>query len=607
MVSFFMSRNLFCNAEIKDFDEISDAMGINQCRADETTRDALAWLDKHKDEEGFVFLHYYDPHFTYEPPEPFASRFKDVPRPEHLAMPFEQLWLDGYAGEIAYTDHCIGQVIDRLKQLGLYDSTLIIITSDHGEMLGQHAEVTHGFFVYQPAIEVPLILKLPGKSTAQRIASSVGLVDIVPTVCSVLGIEPPVPIQGQDLSSCFKGAPLPNPDRHLFCQSLEPTKYNANSLLGVVTDQYKYIRTTRPELYNLVNDPHELNNLAPEQPDRLQHMDAALGHILEEATQAQTNSKAGLDDETRKRLESLGYVSGALQEDLGMGSDTEDPKDLIEYHVRIMRFGYLMHQEQYELAEKECHALIAQRPSSYRPYFNLTRIAIQQKKFDEAITHLKKIIELKPDHVDAYKGLAEAHKALGQLDQAVINYTKVLELKPDYAEAYYKLALCLHEQGDFRASERYVTSALRDNPFYVDAAIDLADKLLEKQQTRLAYQHYLRVLELDKDSVTVLNALAWIQATCGIEGLANPDQALARALRACELADKGVAEVVDTLAAAYAAAGRFAEAKATAQRAMRMAQAAENTALARRIGNRLTLYRAGRPYRDAALAHDAGQ
>jgi len=175
----------------------------------------------------------------------------------------------------------------------MYDSSLIIITSDHGEMLGQHGEGTHGYFVYQPAIKVPLIFKLPGISTPQRIAGSVGLVDIVPTVCSILDIELPNPIQGRDLSPCFSSGQLPYQDRYLFCQSLEPTKYNANSLVGVVTDQYKYIRTTRPELYDLVNDWNELNNLAARQPDRLQNMEQALRRILEESTRDKENGKSG--------------------------------------------------------------------------------------------------------------------------------------------------------------------------------------------------------------------------------------------------------------------------------------------------------------------------
>ena len=114
---------------------------------------AQKWLEQNKDQRFFLFLHYYDPHTKYEPPEPFASTFAD----------------NLYAGEIAYTDYCIAQVIQKLKDLGLFDSTLLIITGDHGEMLGEHREQEHGYFIYQSAIKVPLIFKLPQQRKSKNI------------------------------------------------------------------------------------------------------------------------------------------------------------------------------------------------------------------------------------------------------------------------------------------------------------------------------------------------------------------------------------------------------------------------------------------------------
>ena len=234
------------------FEEAHLAIDISERKGGETTGLALKWLEKQKGEKSFLFLHYYDPHFDYVPPEPFASRFADSP----------------YAGEVAYTDHCIGQVLGKLKELGLYESTLIIITSDHGEMLGAHGETGHGYFIYQNAIKVPLILKLPGRSKAQRVSDVVGIIDIVPTICSMLGIGVPDHVRGQDLSPYFWGKRPAGPDRHLYCESMVPTKYDANSLLGVVSNRFKYIQTTRPELYDLIKDPAESNNLFGKQQQR---------------------------------------------------------------------------------------------------------------------------------------------------------------------------------------------------------------------------------------------------------------------------------------------------------------------------------------------------
>ena len=590
-----------------DFEEASHTMGINQQGGGKTTQDAIEWLGAHKDEKNFVFLHYYDPHFTYEPPEPFASKFRNVPPPENVTTRFEQVLFDGYAGEIAYTDHCIGQVVDELRELGLYDSTMIIITSDHGEMLGQHGEGFHGYFIYQPAIRVPLIFKLPRLPKHRRITSTVGLVDIVPTVCSALGIELSTPVQGHDLSPCFDSDWLPPSDRHLFCQSLEPTKYNASSLLGVVTDRYKYIKTTRPELYDLLEDPDELNNIAVEQADRSRTMEKRLRQILQETTRSKGHGKERLDDQTRERLESLGYIGGSVNDYLSFERGGEDPKDLIEYHVRTMQVGFLIYQKLYDLAESQCRQLISERPSFHGPYFSLAKIAVRQGDYAEAVINFEKVIELEPHHVYSFEGLGAAYEAQGQFDKAVPGYAKALELRPDYVEAYYKVALCFYELGEFREPDKYVTAALKNNPSYVDAAISLAEKLLDKQQIRLAYEHYLRILEFRDDSVTVLNALAWIQAACDIEGLRNPEQALERALQACEMTNYSIPEVVDTLAVAYAAAGRFPEAKETARKAIRAAQSAGDTALAQRIKSRLDLYDAEKPYLDPSLARNAGE
>ncbi len=162
------------------FDEYLDRMSVQEADdssaerpGGQTTALAVQWLEQHQSDPFFLFLHYFDPHHPYQPPEPFASRFAAEP----------------YAGEIAYTDNCIGQVIEKLKELGLYDSTLLIIAGDHGEMLGEHGEGFHGFFIYQSALRVPLVMRLPGQKAGRRVSDLVGLVDIVPTVCSLLDVQ----------------------------------------------------------------------------------------------------------------------------------------------------------------------------------------------------------------------------------------------------------------------------------------------------------------------------------------------------------------------------------------------------------------------------------
>ena len=115
-------------------------------RGEEVSRSAVQWLEANREEPFFLFLHYFDPHWDYRPPPPFDEIYADEP----------------YAGEVAYVDHCIGTVLDKLKSLGLYDTALIAIVGDHGESLGQHGEPGHGFFVYESSLRTPFIVRPPG-------------------------------------------------------------------------------------------------------------------------------------------------------------------------------------------------------------------------------------------------------------------------------------------------------------------------------------------------------------------------------------------------------------------------------------------------------------
>ena len=248
------------------FKEPLEGNHVVQRRGGETSDVALEWIEQNRDQRFFFFLHYYDPHANYSPPEPFASRF---------ASP--------YAGEIAYTDHCIGKVIQKLKDLDLYDSTLIIVAADHGELLGEHGEPAHSYFIYQSAIRIPLIFKLPGQDKPARIPSLAGLVDVMPTICSLLGVTPPPDIQGRSLETDWTQPPTDRAARYVYCESFYPTIYDLNPLVGLVGDRFKFIQTTRSELYDLVDDPAESHNLFETEGEVAGMMEDELDAILDES------------------------------------------------------------------------------------------------------------------------------------------------------------------------------------------------------------------------------------------------------------------------------------------------------------------------------------
>jgi arylsulfatase A-like enzyme len=583
-----------------EFDKARNTMGILERQAEETTHLAIEYLEEHRDEKQFLFVHYYDPHVSYEAPEPFGSKFASAEVFQDFPS-YKSTLYSTYAGEIAYVDHCIGKIIDKLKELKLYDSTLICITADHGEMLGQHEEMTHGYFIYQGNIHVPLIFKIPGRKKGLRIENTVGLIDIVPTICSALGIEIKHEIQGRDLTAYYKDKE-PYPDRYLFCLSLEPTKYKANPLLGVVKDQYKYIQTTNSELYDLDKDKLELKNLINLQPNRVQLMQADLEQILEEAEAGEnTISGSSVDTETLAKLESLGYVGTSVDDTFIIDPAKAEPKELIGYHFLGGKVGVLVLKEEYEAAEKICLKMIEQEPDQYMGYYKMAISLANQKKYSESLDYLLKMTKLEQDNAYAYAGLADGYRHLKQFDTSIKYALKALELKSDFGTPYYYLSLCYYEKGMFDEPEKHLTTELVEHSRYPKIATALAEKLYEKGQIRRAYNKYLNILELDPDSLNGLNSVAWIQAASTIDGIRNPQQAVGYALKACQVTDNRNPEALDTLAVAYAAAGDFQKAITTAQKATEVANAQGEDSLAGRIQKRLDLYKQGKTYLDPQL------
>jgi len=511
--------------------------------------------------------------------------------------------LGRYAGEIAFTDYCIGRVIEKLKEVDIYDSSLIIITGDHGESQGEHGENTHGYYIYQSTVKVPLVFILPGGPRDKRIKEPVGLVDILPTVCSLLGIESPKGVQGKDLNPYFEGQSQPYPDRHIYCQSLGPTTYLANSLLGVVNARYKYIQTTRPELYDLIEDPQELDNLIDSQSNRARIMKDKLQQILELTVrdEAASDAKHKLDEQSLKRLESLGYLGGSVSEDFSFDQSKEDPKDAIDYHVLNMKLGGLVSQEKFDLARQVCEELISKRPGFYKPHFDLAKISGQEKKYEDVIKLLDKTLELKPGYILAHEGLANTYQSLSKFDEAIVQYLKILEIEPDNVEVYFHMASLLYDEGRFVEADKYLTKELESNPSFVEMMLSLTDKLLEKRQFRFAYSNYLKMLEINHESADVLNSLAWFEGTSNINGIRNPQKALKHALEACKLTNFSNYEVLDTLAVAYAAVGKFDMAVKTAEKAKLLAMEDDNKGFVQRVQGRLDLYKSGRAYIDSGL------
>ncbi len=596
---------------------------IPERQAEETERIACQWLEQHQKENMFLFLHFYDPHRSYDAPEPYKNMFLGNPPPQPGSIDHLQ---GTYAGEVAYTDNCIKGVIGKLKQLELYDSTLIIITADHGEMFHQHEEVTHGYYIYEGNVRVPLVFRVPGVSVPRRIENTVGLTDIVPTVCSLLDIEGPFEFQGADISPyLFEDAP-DDLKRHIYLESMTPTRYKANSLLGIVNDKYKYIQTTRPELYDMVNDYPESVNLVETYPKVTHLLKGRLKNMLDDTIlSGGADNKMELDAETIKQLEGLGYVGGTVTEDFTFDTSKRDPKDLLDYHVINTKIRQVLVEEEYEQAREMCQKMISMQPDVHEPYFHLALIANLLEDYPESIKQLKKALELEPDDIRLNNCLATIYQKQDNYELAIVQLNKSIEINPEQFSAYGHLAQVYYQQKNYEQAFIYVQKSLSINseqPIMLnqlaalytkqkktDKAIECFNKSLElapKQPTimnELAMALYGQSkvqeaitlwsdsLESDPNQMYAANSLAWIKATSKDAKFYDPGEALIFARQACELTKYQNPGMLDTMAAALAANGQFDKAAETADKAIQIAKSTGQNELVPDFQKHLNLYK----------------
>ncbi len=346
----------------RGFDVYDDDLGLEpgrsndlflvERRGDRTVDRLLTWLNQQGSAPFFVWLHLYDPHSPYRPPEPYLSRYASHP----------------YDGEIAFDDAQVARVFTRLKETHRFDAMAVLLLSDHGESLGEHGEDEHGFFIYNATLRVPLILKLPGNSTRAKMTERpVGAVDVAPTIaqlCRVPAIDTRS-FQGRSLLTTFSSTSS-SEDESVYAESYySRDSFGWHELRGLLNSRFAYIDAPRAELYDLQNDPGERHNLATSDAS----LAASLREKLEEVERRYAGHSASVptpaDPETVERLRSLGYVT--LQSSAVTQSDPHraDPKDKIETLHRILRGGDLRRLGKYPEAEELLAALEQTEPALY--------------------------------------------------------------------------------------------------------------------------------------------------------------------------------------------------------------------------------------------------
>ena len=286
-------------------------------QAEETVNLALQWLASIGDEPSFVWIHLFDPHYPWEPPQPERERFLTAP----------------YDGEIAYVDRQVGRLIDGYRALGRWQNALVVLTADHGESLKEHGEASHGVFVYDVTMRVPLLIRSPGRKT-RSVSEQVQLIDVLPTLTSLLALRSPEGIDGRDLTPLLEGHSVGQVPP-AYVESFYPLEsFGWSPLRGVRDGNWKLVVGVADELYDLRSDPGELRDLAAHHPEQLLLMQRHLqGYQVREATAGKVIEA---DEQTLAAIRSLGYVgSSATASDAASGSDV-DPRQHIHLLEKIV-------------------------------------------------------------------------------------------------------------------------------------------------------------------------------------------------------------------------------------------------------------------------------
>jgi arylsulfatase A-like enzyme/Flp pilus assembly protein TadD len=478
---------------------------------------ALDWLGKNRSNQFFLWMHLYDPHYPYRPPPPYSEQYKD------------RL----YDGEIAFADVQVGRLISFLKANNIYRNTLIVLTGDHGESLGEHGEKTHGFFIYNATLHVPVIIHLPGSTANRTVSELVSLADLMPTVLQALKVEIPAEVQGQSL------LPLMVPkkageSRNLYAETFLPRlHFNWSELRAVETDKYQFIDAPEPELYDVSKDPGETHNLYADKKAVAEELRNRLTTLVGQYSAGQELAeKTGLDPALMERLKSLGYAGFS-----GGGSPTvsdrslPDPKDRIQtYELISDAIAESQHGEYHSSAEKLTVALKTE-PNSVPIHYLLGLNYYRLHEFPKAVEELQRVLQLSPDYSLAVFQLGLAYARRGDFNQAIRTLKHALELDGTNFLAAYNLGAAYLTKEMVPEAMAAFRQTVGIAPEYAAGHRALGEVLLYQQQVDESLSELRRAADLDPHDAGTHAALAKALSAKGLNAEADDERRKAQQFR----------------------------------------------------------------------------
>jgi arylsulfatase A-like enzyme/Tfp pilus assembly protein PilF len=467
-------------------------LGLVERRAADSVTRALDWLQKNPRRPFFFWLHLYDPHSPYEPPEPYRSQFKG------------RL----YDGEIAYADHELGRVIAWLKRSQLYDHTAIVFLSDHGESLGEHGEGEHGFFAYNPTVHVPLIVKPPAGSgiRAGRVGHPVETAAIPATLLAAAGIHDDIEKQARagDLLRAGDDA-----DDAAYSETFYPfSSFGWSPLHALETSRYHYIDAPQAELYDLTADPQELNNIATQQPATM----AVFKQKLQARLQgrpfiAAHEGSSELSPDAQEKLRALGYVayrSPVSAEALAAG--LADPKTKLDEFNAILHAEDALRAGDTARAQSLLSGVREKDPGIYVVPFILGEAALGEGKWEEAAGELRKCLELNPHFDQAMLGLARSLIFQGKGEEAKHWAQQALQYNPQNYRAWYQLGF-IDSKTDKQAAIGDYEKAISIQGNFAPVRHDLGMLFFEQKDYEQAATQLSQAVKLGMSDAPLFNYL----------------------------------------------------------------------------------------------------
>src|SRR3954470_5201514 len=459
--------------------------------ADATTDAALRWLETSSSAAApappwFLWVHYYDPHAPYEPPADLAERYRQSP----------------YDGEIAFVDRQLARLFQALDAGNETSRTIVAVTADHGESLGEHGEGTHGIFLYDATLRVPLVIAGPqisGGGVSRTVARSI---DVLPTLADCAGFPRLNDVDGRSLRSAPEGQEIS--DAPAYAESLyADLELGWAPLYAWRTAGFKYIKAPRPELYDLEHDRSETANRVEELHARTNDLAGKLEQTLLRAPAPAAPHP--VDADVAERLRALGYVSGSPAR-RAAGTALRDPKDGIRFLPRLNR-GMSAARTEPDVAIRELTAVLQEDPGLLMARRTRAVAYAAAGQHDRAIADLRvldKEGQLTPE--DAVV-LGDNLRSAGRLEEAALILQRAERENPTFPQPLLSLAAVRIQERKYDEAAAACEKVLKLVPDHIEALRRLGDLALLRQDFNAAAARYSRILQMDAGDVPAMTKL----------------------------------------------------------------------------------------------------